>query len=78
MEQDAPGATGSLILAESYVPSQSGSMVYFSVDDIEVVLEKVSENGGSIFNPKTSIGEHGFVGHFLDTEGNRIGLHSNK
>ena len=26
--------------------------------------------------PKTDIGEHGFVAMFVDTEGNKVGLHS--
>lgn len=78
MEQGAEGTTGSLIKAEGYTPSDSGSMVYFSVDDIENTLVKVNENGGSTFNPKTSIGEYGFVAHFTDTEGNRVALHSTK
>lgn len=28
--------------------------------------------------PKTSIGENGFMAHFIDTEGNRVALHSMK
>ena len=28
--------------------------------------------------PKMDIGEYGFIGHFIDTEGNRLGLHSMK
>ena len=33
--------------------------------------------GGSIMVPKTEISpEYGFMGVFIDTEGNRIGLHS--
>ena len=76
MEQDATGAPGSLIKAEGYVPSENGSMVYFSVGDIEGTLEKVSNNGGSIVNAKTNLGEHGFVAHFTDTEGNKVALHS--
>ncbi|MDX1700132.1 MAG: VOC family protein [Melioribacteraceae bacterium] len=76
MEQDATGATGTLIKHDSYIPSQAGTMIYFSVEDIEAILEKVKNNGGEVTNPKTSIGQYGFVGHFADTEGNRIGLHS--
>jgi len=76
MEQDAAGAAGTLVKAEGYVPSQTGSMVYFSVGDIEGTLEKVNNGGGSTINPKTSIGEHGFVAHFKDTEGNKVALHS--
>jgi predicted enzyme related to lactoylglutathione lyase len=29
-----------------------------------------------VLAPKRSIGEHGFFAAFLDTEGNRVGLHS--
>lgn len=76
MEQDGTGATGTLIQAESYVPSHQGSMVYFSVPDIEAVLNKVDKNGGKTLNPKMSIGEYGFVAHFEDSEGNRVALHS--
>jgi predicted enzyme related to lactoylglutathione lyase len=76
MEQDAPGSTGSLVQAETYEPSHAGSMVYFSVDDIERVLARIPQKGGKVINPKRSIGEHGFVAHFEDCEGNRVALHS--
>ena len=76
MEQNAAGSTGTLIKGESYIPSKKGSMVYFSVDDIDEILQNVKNNGGEEVNPKTSIGEYGFVGHFVDCEGNRVGLHS--
>lgn len=74
--QDGSGASGTLIKAKSYTPSYQGSMVYFSVDDIEAVLARVAQNNGKVVNPKSSIGEYGFVAHFEDSEGNRIGLHS--
>jgi hypothetical protein len=35
-------------------------------------------SGGRVLNPKMSIGEYGFIGHFADPEGNYIGLHSMK
>ena len=76
MAQGASGSTGSLVKAESYVPSHAGSMVYFGVDDIDATLAKVSKSGGKILNPKISIGQYGFVGHFEDCEGNRVALHS--
>lgn len=74
--RDAPGAAGTLIQQESYIPSHEGTMVYFQVDDIEAVLKKVEEHGGKALNPKMNIGEYGFVGHFEDSEGNRVALHS--
>ncbi len=70
------GATGTLMQSESYVPSQQGSLVYFSVPDIDATLARVQLHGGRVLNPKMSIGEHGFVAHFEDCEGNRVALHS--
>jgi len=70
------GAAGSLIKGEGYEPSSAGTLVYFTAPDIEATLARVEEKGGRILAPKTSIGESGFIGMFLDTEGNRIGLHS--
>jgi len=75
-EQESPGAAGTLIKADSYVPSHSGTLVYFQVDDIEGTLDKINSQGGKTLNPKMSIGEYGFVAHFEDCEGNRVALHS--
>ena len=51
-------------------------MIYFSVEDIEGVLKRAGQTGGKVITEKMSIGEFGFVGHFEDSEGNRVGLHS--
>lgn len=75
-EEDAPGAAGTLIKGETYEPSHSGTVVYFSVDDIDETLLKVKANGGKTLLLKKSIGEYGFIAHFEDTEGNRLALHS--
>jgi len=72
------GATGSLIKQESYIPSQEGTMVYFMSNDVKVELDRVVEAGGKIYQEKTQISEeHGCMGVFIDTEGNRVALHSN-
>ena len=78
MWENAQGASGSLVKAESYVPSHAGTMVYFSVENIAGVLERVQEKGGAVLNPKKSVGDYGFVAHFEDSEGNRVALHSSK
>ena len=70
------GATGTLIKGEGYVPSAEGTLVYFTAPDIEAALARAEEKGGRILAPRFSIGEYGFVGLLLDTEGNRIALHS--
>lgn len=77
-DNEKPGATGTLVQAESYTPSYEGTMVYFSVESIENTLAKVKEKGGKVISDKMDIGEYGFVAHFEDIAGNRIGLHSEK
>lgn len=76
MTQEGSGATGTLMKSEGYTPSHAGTLVYFSVTDIEGTLAKVNANGGKTLMPKTGIGEHGHIAHFQDCEGNRVGLHS--
>jgi len=78
MEKDIPGAAGSLVKAQGQTPSHAGTLVYFSVEDIESVLKKVNEKNGKTLHPKESIGEYGFIALFEDSEGNRVGLHSMK
>ncbi|MCZ7602682.1 MAG: VOC family protein [Melioribacteraceae bacterium] len=77
-DHEKPGCSGALVQNEGYTPSYEGTMVYFSVEDIETTLEKVKEKGGKVITEKMSIGEYGFVGHFEDIAGNRVGLHSMK
>ncbi|MEO9869130.1 VOC family protein [Ekhidna sp.] len=74
-EAEQQGATGTLIKQESYIPSHEGTMVYFSVDEINDVTPLIESAGGKIINEKFSIGEHGSVAHFEDSEGNRVALH---
>jgi len=73
---DGFGASGVLMQSEGYTPSHAGSMVYLSVKDIDTTLARVRQRGGTVLNPKMSIGEYGFVAHFEDCEGNRVALHS--
>lgn len=73
------GATGTLIHIPGYFkPSHEGTLVYFSVKAINPALAKIKRRGGKTLMPKTAIGEHGFIAHFQDTEGNRVALHAMK
>ncbi|HQY11329.1 MAG TPA: VOC family protein [Ferruginibacter sp.] len=55
-----------------------GPLIYLNGNpDVQNVLDKVQGAGGSILLPKTEISpEYGFMAVIMDTEGNRIGLHS--
>jgi len=73
------GVGGGLAQGEGFEPSNKGTIVYLNGgEDLSVSLGKVEQAGGKILKPKTSIGENGFMAHFLDTEGNRVALHSMK
>ena len=79
MEDNASGAPGSLVHnTDLYTPSQDGSLVYFSAQsgDLDNELGRVEAAGGQVLVPKMDIGEYGFIGVFVDSEGNRVGLHS--
>jgi predicted enzyme related to lactoylglutathione lyase len=68
---------GAIVYGEGYEPSSKGSVVYLNGgSDLSVALSRVEKAGGKIVMPKTSIGENGFMAHFVDSEGNRIALHS--
>ena len=58
--------------------STDGPLIYLNGNpDLQNVLDKVEAAGGKIMVPKTLISpEYGFMAVILDTEGNRIGLHS--
>lgn len=75
MEMGAPGSAGTLVQGEGYVPSHKGSLVYLHVDHIDPTLEAINAAGGKTLMPRMNIGEHGFIAHFQDTEGNRVALH---
>ena len=77
-DQNAPMASGSLTQMEGYGPHTGGggTVVYFTVEDIDVALENVKNEGTEIVIPKTDIGEHGIFAWVKDSEGNTIAIHS--
>ena len=71
------GVGGAIVVGEGYVPTTTGSIVYLNGgDDLNTVLERVEKAGGKVMAEKFSIGDSGYCAFFLDTEGNKVGLHS--
>ena len=71
------GVGGGIVQGEGFEPSAKGSLIYLNGgDDLSAALSRVEEAGGRIVLPKTSLGPNGFMAHFIDTEGNKIALHS--
>ena len=75
--EDQGEVGGAVVAGEGYKPSAEGSVVYLNAgNDLTEPLSRVENAGGKVLFPKTSIGENGFIAHFIDTEGNRVALHS--
>lgn len=67
---------GALVQGAYHKPSPDGIVIYFDGGkDMDNILKHVEKAGGQVIMPKTNTGmEAGFVGMFIDTEGNKIGL----
>jgi len=82
MEETGNGSPGSLVYyPDQYKPSAEGVLIYFTSPsgDVSRELERVEKAGGKLLRPKTLISEDvGYMGLFIDTEGNRIAVHSRK
>lgn len=72
--------SGALVQSSNHKPSTEGAVIYLNGNpDLSTALGKVEAAGGKVAMPKTAISpEIGFMAFFIDTEGNRVGLHSNK
>ena len=70
-------ASGCLVVHKDNQPSRTGPLIYLSVHErLDAAIQAVTENGGEVLSPKESIGPYGFRAIILDSEGNRIALHS--
>ena len=72
--------TGVILKGEGYKPSSDGVTIYLNGGhNLQIILDKVDKSGGKIIVPKTlHADESGYFALFLDSEGNKVGLHSPK
>jgi len=75
---EGTNVSGSVVQGEGYTPSSDGVLVYLNGgDDLQNVLNRVEGAGGTVIVPKTQISpEMGYFAMFIDTEGNKMALHS--
>ncbi|MCU0611300.1 MAG: VOC family protein [Candidatus Eisenbacteria bacterium] len=75
---EGEGVGGAIVSGEGYTPSAHGTVAYLNGGaDLSPILARIEPAGGMIQVPKTLITPD--IGHFamfLDTEGNRVALHS--
>ncbi|HNP20376.1 MAG TPA: VOC family protein [Fulvivirga sp.] len=76
------GAMGSLVhMPKFYTPGIQGPLIYFTAHsgDLDNEIGRVEGAGGKIIQGKKLISEDiGYMGLIMDTEGNRVALHSRK
>ncbi|WP_239618005.1 VOC family protein [Cohnella mopanensis] len=66
---------GALVQGPNHKPAVDGVTVYLDGSpDLATILSRVNEAGGKVIMEKTYNGNAGYVGMFIDSEGNRIGL----
>jgi predicted enzyme related to lactoylglutathione lyase len=66
-------------LRQSGTPGGGGTMVYLDVrGQLDACIARVEKAGGALLVPKTDIGPAGFFAVIRDTEGNEVGLHTER
>ncbi len=75
---EGQAVTGVIMKGEGNEPGANGTTIYLNGgDDLQTSLDKVEAFGGKILVPKTPHADGvGFFALFLDSEGNKMGLHS--
>jgi uncharacterized protein len=71
---------GAIIHHEMYEPRDNGTLIYLNADpDMQSIIDRIEPAGGKIILPRKEIApDVGFMAVFLDSEGNRLALHSEK
>lgn len=68
---------GCVFKSEEIQPSDQGTLLYFNVDGrLDAAVAAVKKCGGTIKEATHPIGEFGHRAIVIDSEGNRIALHS--
>jgi predicted enzyme related to lactoylglutathione lyase len=69
--------SGCLVEEKDNRPSLTGPLIYLNANGrLSAAVAAVTEHGGKVLQPKHAIGPYGFRAIVVDSEGNRIGLHS--
>lgn len=78
MEVTGNGAAGALVKMDGMKAGGNSTLIYLMSEDCATEEARVGSAGGTVIQPKMSIGEYGFIVLILDTEGNTVGIHSMK
>lgn len=70
--------SGAICKSEHHKPSQEGCIIYLNANpDLQKFLDRVERAGGQVVMPKTKISDEvGYMAFIIDTETNKIAVHS--
>jgi hypothetical protein len=77
-DDNAGKVSGALVQSDMHKPSADGVTIYLNGNpDLDIPLGKIDRAGGKVLMPKTLVNDNvGYMAFFMDTEGNKVGLHS--
>jgi len=68
---------GCLFTSAEETPTDKGVMIYLNANGrLDEAIAAVAPHGGKIVMPKHAMGQFGFRAIVIDSEGNRVALHS--
>ena len=75
---DGKNVSGAIVQGPDYNPSDRGVLAYLNGgDDLQKIADKIPSAGGTLLMEKTQISEEmGYFALFMDSEGNKMALHS--
>jgi predicted enzyme related to lactoylglutathione lyase len=79
-----PGANnvcqGAISFAKDFRPSKDGVLIHLHVESMEKTISAIEKSDGKVVHPKTKIEAEntGYFALFIDSEGNKVGLYSDK
>ena len=76
-DADSGDVSGCLFTQDDEKPSDRGLLVYLNAQGrLDEAVSAVEPSGGKVLKPRHAIGPHGYRAVILDSEGNRLALHS--
>ena len=77
-EMNSGKLSGALVKSDYHRPSKDGVIVYLNANpDMTETLKRIEAEHGEVVMPKTKISDEiGYMAFFIDSEGNRVALHS--
>ena len=74
---DHDAGNGGCLVVDPQNVSKGGALIYLNANGrIREATDQAAKHGGQVVEPVVAIGPHGYRSVVIDSEGNRIALHS--